>query len=163
MSTFCCAFAYATELSERRLAAIAAFTGAARFALISDIAARSGSSSPASSLSSSRESVLYSCGVSSVTVASCLVALRDVARLLGVRVGDGVVREDVRRDRGVDRGCDVRVDQRHRGPLGQLLARELVELLARERPVLLRCVSHVLSHSPVGLGGLSGLLPVALV
>src|SRR2546423_10581466 len=141
MSTFCCAFAYATELSERMLAATAAFTGAARFALMSDIAARSGSSSPASSLSSSRVRLRYSCGVWSVT--SCLlllVALRDVAGLLRIRVGDRVVREDVRGHGGVDRGGDVRVDQRHRGPLGQLFAGELVELLARHAPVLL--VSH---------------------
>src|SRR5438046_1465147 len=56
------AFAYATEPSERTLAATAALIGAATFALISDIAARSGSSSPASSLSSSCVSCRYSWG-----------------------------------------------------------------------------------------------------
>src|SRR5919197_2119074 len=60
MSAVCCAFAYAIELSERTFAAIAALIGAATFALISDIAARSGSSSPASASSSSRVSCLYS-------------------------------------------------------------------------------------------------------
>src|SRR2546421_743208 len=131
MSTFCCAFAYATELSERMLAATAAFTGAARFALMSDIAARSGSSSPASSFSSSRVRLRYSCGVWSVT--SCLLllgALGDVPGLLRVGVGDRVVARHVERDRCVDRHGDVRVDERHRRPLGQLLAGELLELLA---------------------------------
>jgi hypothetical protein len=50
--------AYAIELSERTFAATAALIGAATFALMSDIAARSGSSSPASVLSSSRVSAL---------------------------------------------------------------------------------------------------------
>src|SRR4051812_50021099 len=59
MLPVCCAFAYAIELSLRTFAATAALIGAARLALISDMAARSGSSSPASSLSSSRVSGLY--------------------------------------------------------------------------------------------------------
>src|SRR5919204_281317 len=42
---------------------MAALIGAAMFALINDIAARSGSSSPASAFSSSRESCLYSSGI----------------------------------------------------------------------------------------------------
>src|SRR3954451_25166525 len=71
------------------------------------------------------------------------VVLRDVRGLRRVRVGDRVVREHVRRHRRVDRRGQVGVDQRHRGALGQLLARELVELLAGQRPVLLGAVvSH---------------------
>src|SRR5919204_3641414 len=66
-----------------------------------------------------------------------LVALGDVDVLLRVRVSERVVGEDVRRDSRVDGGGDVRVDQRHRGPFRQLLTRELVELLAGERAVLL--------------------------
>jgi hypothetical protein len=61
MSTSWTAFAYATELSLATLSAIAALIGAATFALISDIAARSGSSSPAIFSSSSRVSLRYSC------------------------------------------------------------------------------------------------------
>src|SRR5438105_12668437 len=107
MGVCCAAFAYAVALSERTFAATAAFTGAATFALISDIAARSGSSSPASSLSSSRVSGLYS------LMPDLLVALVDRISLDGVRVRGGTVGEDVGRDCGVDRDGDVRVDQRH--------------------------------------------------
>src|SRR5256886_15603896 len=96
------AFAYATELSERTFAATAALIGATTFALTSDIAARSGSSSPASSLSSSRVSFLYSC------CSLMSVPLGDVSGLGRVRIGDRVVRKDVCRHRGVDRDCDVR-------------------------------------------------------
>src|SRR5437763_6777309 len=60
MSPVCCAFAYATELSLSTLSAAARLIGAATFALISDIAARSGSSSPAIAFNSSRVSCLYS-------------------------------------------------------------------------------------------------------
>src|SRR5436190_5019173 len=56
MSAVCSAFAIAVELSLRTFSAAATFTGAAIFALISDIAARSGSASPAISSSSSRDS-----------------------------------------------------------------------------------------------------------
>src|SRR6266550_3046623 len=123
MSTFCSAFAYAMELSLATLSAAARFTGAATFALISDIAARSGSSSPASVLSSSRVSARYSdCSL----IEALLVPLRDVAGLLRIRVRDRIVREDIRRDRSVDRGGHVRVDQRHRGTLRQLFAGDLV-------------------------------------
>src|SRR5918997_5432952 len=98
MSTFCTAFAYAVEPSERTLAATAAFTGRATFALMSDIAARSGSSSPASSFSSSRLSGRYSFRVSDIEMLLALRSLRarglvDVGRLLGVRVRDRAVRE----------------------------------------------------------------------
>src|SRR5919201_5176553 len=85
MSTFCSAFAYANELSERTFAAIAALIGAATFAFTSDIAARSGSSSPASSSSSSRVSFRYSWSAISA-VLLLLLRLRRVvfthARLL---------------------------------------------------------------------------------
>src|SRR3954451_9420602 len=109
MSAFWIALAYATELSDRTLAATAALTGIARLALISDMAARSGSSSPASSVSSSRVRGLYC----SVIAVSPLDRLRDVARLR--RIGDRrrVVGQGVERDRGVDRRGDVGVDQRH--------------------------------------------------
>src|SRR5207237_1893738 len=98
------------ELSLRTFSATAALMGAATFALISDIAARSGSSSPASSLSSSRVSALYS-----LILPSLSVALGDRGGLLRVRVRDRVVARDVERG-GEVHGCgDVRVDQRHRG------------------------------------------------
>src|SRR5688500_18965584 len=107
MSTVCSAFAYAIELSERTFAATAAFTGAARFALISDIAARSGSSSPASSSSSSRVSVRYSsCFLSGML--RLLVGLVDGRVLDSVGVRDRVVACDVQRDGGVDRRGRVR-------------------------------------------------------
>src|SRR6184192_3136733 len=133
MLPVCSAFAYASELSERTFAATAALIGAAMFALISDIAARSGSSSPASWLSSSRDSCLYSdccCFLPMWSLLRRLCVLRDVAGLLRVRVRDGVVAENVQRHGGVDRGSDVRVDQRHRGALRQLLAGDCVQLLA---------------------------------
>src|SRR4051812_36708735 len=48
-----------------------------------------------------------------------------------------VVRQDVGRDRGVDRYGDVRVDERHRGALRQLLAGERHQLLVRQRAIFL--------------------------
>src|SRR5204862_98211 len=128
MSTFCCAFAYAIELSLATLSAAARFTGAATFALISDMAARSGSSSPAGGLRSS--CVRWRCSPGFLPTLSSLVALVDGGRLRSVGVRDRAVREDVRRDGRVHGDRDVRVDQRHRSPLRQLLARELRELLA---------------------------------
>src|ERR671937_975950 len=136
MSPDCTAFAYAMELSERTFAAIAALIGAATFALMSDIAARSGSSSPARALSSSRVSCLY-CSFLLPMRASLRVALVDRGRLRRVGVRDRVVREHVRRDGSVDRDREVRVDQRHRCAFRQLLAGKLVELLARQLAVLL--------------------------
>src|SRR3954468_23459745 len=112
------------ELSLATFSAAARLIGAATFAFTSDIAARSGSSSPASSLSSSRVSERYS-GVFSV-MERLLVALRDRGVLDRVRIRDRVVREHVGGDGRVDRSGDVRVDQRHRGPLRQLLAGDLV-------------------------------------
>src|SRR5919199_3076647 len=100
---------------------------------MSDIAARAFSSSCVSCLYSICSPMRY--------LLPGLGGLVDVDVLNRVRVRDGVVREDVRGDRGVDRSGDVRVDQRHRGALRQLLARELVELLARELPVL-RLLRH---------------------
>src|ERR687896_197721 len=131
---------------------MAAFTGRATFALMSDMAARSGSGSPASRSSSSRVTGLYSM-VWSVMLVSSLVALGEVDRLLGVRIGDRVVRGDVQRDGRVDRGRHVRIDQRHGGPLRQLLASELVELLAGDWHVLLpgllgHCSSFALFDVP---------------
>src|SRR5690242_9942401 len=132
MSPVCCAFAYATALSERTFAATAALIGAATLALMSDIAARSGSSSPAISLSSSRVSFLYS---SPMAASVRLVDVADV--LLRVRVGDRVVAQRVQRHGRVDRRGDVRVHERHRGPLRERLAGDRLELLARELLVLL--------------------------
>src|ERR671933_848131 len=135
MSPLCCAFAYASELSESAFSATAAFTGAATFALISDIAARSGSSSPASSFSSSRVSFRYS---SVISAPSLEVALVDRRLLRRIRVRDRAVREDVRGDGRVHRDREVRVHERHRRALRQLLARQLLELLGRQLPILLR-------------------------
>src|SRR5919204_762452 len=133
MFPVCWAFAYAIESSLATFSAAARLIGAATFALMSDIAARSGSSSPARAFSSSRVRLLYSCS----PTRSSLGALRDVTGLLRVRVRDRVVAQHVERDRGVDRSRDVRVDEGHRRALRQLLARERVQLLARQLLVLL--------------------------
>src|SRR2546421_11116476 len=109
MGVVCAAFAYAVALSERTFAATAAFTGMAMFALISDIAARSGSSSPASSLSSSGVTFRYSSAMPNLLA----VGLCDGGRLLGVRVRDRVVARHVQRGGQVHRCGDVGVDQRH--------------------------------------------------
>src|SRR4051812_3759294 len=155
MSAFCVAFAYATELSLATFSAAARFTGAATFALISDIAARSGSSSPARLFSSSRVSGWY-CSISSAIGSLLLVGLADVAGLRGVGIRDRVVRQHVRRDCGVDRDRDVRVHQPHRGTLRKLLACEPRELLASERLELAHGVSFRRSPGPAGLGGGAG-------
>src|SRR3954469_5237023 len=63
------------------------------------------------------------------------VVLGDVDVLLGVRVGERVVRENVRRDSRVHGGGQVRVDERHGSPLRKRLARDLVQLLAGQRAV----------------------------
>src|ERR671915_1784494 len=121
--------------SERTFAATAALIGMAMFAFTSDIAARSGSSSPASCSSSSFERLRYSCsGISCGSFA--LVGLVEIDVLLGVRVGDGVVARDVQGDGCVDRRCHVRVDQRHGGPLRQFLAGHRLELFTCELLVL---------------------------
>src|SRR3954447_777379 len=57
------AWATAVELSDRTLRAAAKLTGAATLALMSDMAARSGSASPARPSSSSRVSLRYSCSL----------------------------------------------------------------------------------------------------
>src|SRR5215212_1946461 len=130
MFAVCSAFAIAAELSLSAFSATAALTGAATLALISDIAARSGSSSPASALSSSCVSCLYSAFF--LPMPSSLVALVDRGGLGRIGVRDRAVGQHVRRHCGVDRNREVRVDQRHRGPFRQLLACELVELLTRQ-------------------------------
>src|SRR3954462_11071316 len=66
-----------------------------------------------------------------------LVVLGDVKVLLGVRVRDRVVGENVGCNRRVHRRREIRSRERHRGPLLQLLACELVALLAGELLVLL--------------------------
>src|SRR5204863_457559 len=99
----CSAFAYATELSERTFAATAALIGAAMFALIRDIAARSGSSSPASASRSSRVSFLYC----SSLIYPSLVALLDIRVLARVGIRDRAVRQHVRGDGCVDRDREV--------------------------------------------------------
>src|SRR3954465_10476963 len=101
MSAFWTALAYATELSDRTLAATAALIGAARLALISDIAARSGSSSPASSFSSSRVSGLFWISSLMLGHSSRSRVLADGVVLDGARAGGGVVRQDVQRGREV--------------------------------------------------------------
>ena len=54
-----------------------------------------------------------------------------------VRVGDGVVRENVGRNRRVDRCGDVRVHEGHRCALGELLAGDRLQLLDGQLPILL--------------------------
>src|SRR4051812_20692919 len=136
MGAVCTALAYAVELSERTLAATAALIGAARFALMSDIAARSGSGSPASSSSSSRVSLRNSWLMSASSV-----ALSDRCGLLCVGIRNRVVGQDVERSGEVHGRRDVGVDQRHGGTLGERLASELVELCTSQLAELLR-VSH---------------------
>src|SRR5215212_510080 len=89
----CVAFAYATELSLATFSASAALIGAATFAFTSDIAARSGSGSPASRSSSSRVSGVY----------WSLLIVR--SPLLGSRWSAGL---DALVDRGLLRGVGVR-------------------------------------------------------
>src|SRR5215212_2448949 len=144
------ALAYATESSLATFSASAALIGAATFAFTSDIAARSGSGSPASVSSSSRVSGVYCVSLLLMRITSpwwsCargLHALRDRGALRGVGVGDGAVREDVGRQAEVHRHGEVRVHERHRCALGQLLAGERVELVAGEWRVLLVVAEHV--------------------
>src|SRR5919202_348364 len=73
------------------------------------------------------------------------VGLRDRRVLRRLGDGDRAVGERVQRDGRVHRRRNVGVDQRHRGALGQLLARELLELLARRGLVLLGgLIRHVM-------------------
>src|ERR671910_496076 len=102
--TFWTALAYATELSDRTLAARATLTGTAMFVLNSDIASRSGSSWATCIISSSRVSM----------VCTSLDVLDDVPRLLCNGDRGGIVTRHVECDRCVDRNGDVRVEQRHR-------------------------------------------------
>src|SRR5579872_6528954 len=77
------AFAYAIALSESTFAATAALIGIAMFALTSDIAARSGSSSPASVLSSSFVSFRYSSPIGRLLSSSLHVRRQDGERVPG--------------------------------------------------------------------------------
>src|SRR5918992_1761266 len=117
MFAVCSAFAIATESSLKTFSAAATLTGAATLALISDIAARSGSSSPASASSSSLDRLLYCSPIAVPPFRSRLARLVDRGVLCRVRIRDRAVRQDVRRDGGIDRDGDVRVDQRHGRPL----------------------------------------------
>src|SRR5439155_6231322 len=109
MSPVCWAFATAVELSLSTLSATAALIGAATFALMSDIAARSGSGSPASLSSSSRDSARYSCGSPVIVRLLLRVPLVDRRLLHCARIRRRVVGQDVRRDRRVHGDSDVRV------------------------------------------------------
>src|ERR671934_1745694 len=140
MSPTCWAFAYATELSLSTLSARAALIGAATFALIRDIAARSGSGSPAMASSSSRVRRLYF-SVTTAPFSGELRGLADRGVLNGVRVGDRPIGQDVRRDRRIHRNGEIRVDERHRRALRQRLPCQLCELAAGQHLVLL-CLSH---------------------
>src|SRR3954470_4868356 len=104
---FCSAFAYAVDPSLSAFSATAALIGAARFALISDIAARSGSSSPASSFSSSRVSGLYWISSLNADHSSRSGLLADGVVLDGARARDRVVGQHVERGREVDRNREV--------------------------------------------------------
>src|SRR5438552_3437027 len=115
MAPVCCAFAYAMDLGGRTRAAAAAWSSAGPLASVRAIAARSGSSSPASAFSSSGLSLRYS----SLTRTSSSFAVRRLDRWV----------ERDRRLRGDRR--DRRRDQAH-----HLAIRQPFRLLAFE---LLRC------------------------
>src|SRR5205085_633397 len=118
-------------------------------ALMSDMAARSGSASPASSSSSSRVRILNSCSLMTfLTFVSSYVlrGLTDIARLRGVRVRGRVVRQDVQRGGEIDRDRHVGVHERHRRTLGKRLTGELLELLPRESHVPLCHCAHLPSR-----------------
>src|SRR5207248_3133232 len=104
------------------------------FAFTSDIAARSGNSSPAIASSSSFESFTY-CGWSAISPL-LRVGLGDRRVLRGACIRHRAVGKDVERKSRVDRRGDVRVDQRHHGTLGKRLARDLLELFAGQSVVL---------------------------
>src|SRR5919202_5231234 len=131
MGVCCCAFAAATEASERTFAAIAALIGSARFALTSDIAVRSGS---ASSLSASSSLTSRPQGVSNIEWFTSLghwchgylrwgrQPLNDRCCLLRVARGGRRLRNepgDVPRPGG--HGEEVAAEQLHRRPFGQRL------------------------------------------
>src|SRR5436190_1256486 len=151
MFTSWVATADATDPSESTFAASARLIGAATLALIRDIAARSGSGSPAIFSSSSLVRTLYwpSSFFLEPMLASWSGGLRDVRRLGGLGGRGGVVGQDVERGCQVDGDRDVRVHQRHRCALGKLLSREPVELLPGEGLV---SVSHPVLLLSVGLG-----------
>src|SRR5919198_3917563 len=116
----CVALAYATELSDSTFSASAALIGAATFALTSDIAARSGSASPVWASSSSIVSWVVFIIVCSSSLR--LDGLVDRRHLLCVGERCRASRQDIRRERQVDRQRQVRVHERHRRPLRKPLA-----------------------------------------
>src|SRR5207248_4006508 len=120
------AFAYAIALSESTFAAIAALIGIAMYALISDIAARSGSSSPASVLSSSFVSFLY---------------CSPIGRLLSSSV-------DVRRE---DReGVPGHPQDAHLRAVGERIALLPLHLLVCELPLVVGGARDDRGGSPLG-------------
>src|SRR5947208_8268106 len=132
MGVCCAASAYAIAPSERTFAATAAFTGKAMFALMSDIAARSGSSSPASSASSSRDKLLYSWDFLPMSL-----LLSDL-RFVWWRRVDGVATSRVDREerkRLADHGHHFAVRQRLTVCLGDLFLGHFLRLLLSPRLV----------------------------
>src|SRR3954447_12489805 len=130
------ASAHAVELSERTLAATAALMGAARLAFTSDMASRSGRASAFSASSSSSVSCFstsFAIFVAPFSVSSLEIVRSDalIDRCVLRCVGGGccTVGQHVGGDRGVDRNCDVGVDERHGLPVGELLAVLFHELL----------------------------------
>src|SRR6266516_436504 len=156
IGAYCCAFAYATELSLSALSATAALIGAAMFAFTSDIAARSGRASAVwlSSSSSARPwvfSYVIVLLLSSVGRWSSAgrgrrrlhhQPLRDRGLLLRVRRRDRAVRENIGGHGCVDRQREVRVHERHRRPLGQCLDPLSLELDGVEAGVRLQFVAE---------------------
>src|SRR3954453_6859931 len=94
MVAVCSAFAIAAELSDSAFSATAALIGAATFAFNRDIAARSGSSSPASSFSCSRVSFWYS--LTSILLVGAGVGLRFEHLRTAVPLDDPCLRSDTR-------------------------------------------------------------------
>src|SRR5688572_19344010 len=133
------------ESSDRMLAAMAALMGAATFALMSDIASRSGNSAACWASSSSLVSSGWGTGFGSSAIWGPPICVKGGGRysrrpwlvsgtlvdrrvLHGVRVGSRAVGEHVSGHRGIDGHGDVRIDQRHRLAIGQF-RRLLLELL----------------------------------
>src|SRR5581483_10537163 len=120
-------------------AATAALTGAAMLALISDMASRSGSSSPPSAAnSSSVRPLVFS------LISSSLDALVQIVLLDRVGVCRGVVRQDVGGHRRIHRNGDVGVDERHGFTVGELFARLRRQLFVSEALLAIRHVSSSL-------------------
>src|SRR2546423_1302104 len=134
MFAVCSALAIAAELSLSAFSATAALTGAATFALMSDIAARSGSSSPSVRLSSSS---LSSSGFFSAWpfVTWCLLfprVRRNRAATRHVRVGGFFAH--VGRDRRIDVSNQVNAPARSSDTALDDLANLHFIVLAQYRP-----------------------------